>query len=274
MPELPEVETIVKYLRKYLINKKINAVGIICPKLIKKPAPIQLFKKIVTKKPISEIRRLGKFIIIEFKSKYLLALHLKMTGNLLYTKSGFLKPPACIWFKLNNNHFLTFTDIRKFGRLYAGTKRQLLSAKPFMELAPDPLTIGFNEFKKRLTSKKSVVKQALIDQTKIVSGIGNIYANEILWQAKIHPLRQIRTLTHKEMKILYREIKKVLKLAIKTQGSTMRNYRKPNGTTGNYQKIRRVYARKNLRCFRCKTPIHTIKINNRSSFFCPKCQHI
>lgn len=274
MPELPEVETIVKYLKKHIINKKIIRVYLNYPQILKKPKAPWKFKKIIINNPILKISRLGKYILIELKPNYLLAIHLKMTGNLLYKKTVLFNRYTRLYFKLNNNFYLVLTDIRKFAKVYAGNKKELLATKPFSNLAPDALKIKLDEFKKRITLKKGKIKSLLLDQTKIVCGLGNIYTDELLWQAKIHPLHQNHILTNQQIKMLYKQMKKILKLAIKAKGSTIRTYRQPDGKKGNYQKIRFVYGRRGLNCFYCQTPVEVIKIAGRSSYYCPRCQQI
>lgn len=272
MPELPEVETTKKYLKKYLLNKKINKVWIGYPKIIKEPDNIKQFKEIVRGKKITHINRLGKYILMELNHKYLLAVHLKMTGNLLYTNSKTKQPHSHIIFYLNNKHQLVFSDIRKFGRLYAGPKKELLKSLPFLTLAPDALKIKFDKFLSRIKSKRGKIKQSLLNQSKIVSGIGNIYADEILWHTKIHPLQSLENLSLTQISNLLNAIKMVLTTALKNKGSTIQTYRQPDGQSGNYQRIRKVYARYDLPCFRCNTKIKVIKISGRSTYYCPQCQ--
>jgi len=264
MPELPEVETIKRYLERDIKGKKIKAV-----KILNKKSFLGKKNKILNSK-ILKIERAGKILIIRLDNSYLV-FHLKLTGQLLYLKS--LE-------NLENNRytrvifvldkgFLVFNDARKFAWVKVLDNNDL--EKELSKLGKEPFEINFEYFKNIFSKTKRPIKLVLMDQTKI-AGIGNIYANEALFLGKIHPLKPANKLKDKEIKNLLCAIKKVIQKAIKLQGTSFRFYVKPDKSKGNYQEEFLVYQRKGEKCLRCKNKIEYIKIGGRGSFYCPSCQ--
>jgi len=290
MPELPEVETIVNDLKKIVIGKKITDVWVDTPKLVKRP-DIKIFAQQIKGLKIKNIYRRGKNIIFDLSNNYSLLIHQKLTGHLLYGKwaikgkkviplsDGRLSEPVNNYIHLllflNNGYELALSDLRKFAKIIFDSTDKIKNLKELQQLGPDPLMSGFTEeeLKKILQSKKGKIKQVLMDQTAL-AGIGNIYSDEILWWAQIHPLRSTRSLTDKEIHRLYHYIKEVLATAIKARGASVSDYRDPKGEPGRYDQIRRVYRRENQKCYRCGTLIKRIKIGSRSSCYCPNCQKL
>lgn len=240
MPELPEVETIRRQLSLKIINKRLNG------------------QKIVN------VRRRAKILIIDFADKSSLIFHLKLTGQLIFNG----KPAKYTRkvFNFEDGSRLIFNDVRKFGwwKKVKGTK------KIEKEFGPEALEINF-EILKTLFNKRpnSRIKPLLMNQ-KFIAGIGNIYSDEILFASKVRPMRHIKTLTKREIQKISQNIKKILKAAIKQQGSSVKYYIDACGQKGNYVKYHKVYQQK--RCFLCSTKIKRIKIGGRSAHFCPKCQ--
>lgn len=262
MPELPEVETISSLLDTQLRGKTIKKIKINSPKqFIGSPA------KIIGKK-ITKIKRLGKQIVIYLNHEPGLLIHLKLTGQLLLQNTLEKNENARITFVLDKG-VLVFKDIRKFGWIKVINSQIFKKEKEL--LGPDALSSKFNSnyLSKKIAKTTRPIKVILHDQ-KIVSGIGNIYANEALFQAKILPQKPGKELTEKEVKLLVKSIKTILKIAIKHGGTSSRDYIKPDKTLGSYQEVAKVYQKD--RCPNCHQPLIKKKIGGRSSFFCPRCQ--
>ncbi len=289
MPELPEVQTTVNGLSKKILNRTFVDVWSDWKKTVKKPGDFEQFKKEITSKKIKIIWRRAKNIIFDLSGGDSLLVHQKMTGHLLVgkwilkdniwkpEKGGPLNDPynrfLHIIFFLDNGLMLALSDVRKFAKIELWKTEELL--KEFEKIGPEPLDKSFN-FKKFLEifrNKHGKVKQVIMDPG-VIAGIGNIYASEALWQAKIHPEKNVLRLKEKELKSLYEGIKKVLTLGVKLGGESFSDYRKPDGTKGEFDSERRVYKREGQKCHRCGTKIERIKVAQRSAFFCPKCQKI
>ena len=242
MPELPEVETIRLQLSGKIVGKKLNG------------------------KKISGLRRRGKLLIIDFSDGSSLIIHLKLTGQLIFNGK-----PSCFTrkvFNFDDDSRLIFNDVRKFGwwREYKNTKT---IEKNF---GPEALTISLAKFGNLLGRHKNAkIKPLLMDQ-KFIAGIGNIYSDEILFAAKVQPLRLVRTLTGEEIEKIHRNIKKILEKAIKRRGSSVENYLDACGNKGSYVPYLKVYQREGKRCRRCGATIKRIKMGGRSAHFCPACQ--
>jgi len=296
MPELPEVETIVNDLKKKIIGRKITGVWFDAPKLIKKPKPKDLEKQIKGLK-ITDIRRRGKNILIYLSKTYLLLIHQKMTGHLLYGKWSFGKAQdkqkvivrslikGALEEKVNNYiHFILYldngwqvglSDLRKFAKILFGGKEEIENLAELKNLGPEPLdkNFDFEKFKNLISKKRGKIKQVLMDQ-EVIAGIGNIYSDEILWQAKIHPFKIVGELKTKELKNIYSAMKQILKKAVKLRGTSVSDFRDAFGRSGGYAKIRKVYQREGEFCQRCGAIIKRVKMGGRSAHFCPKCQKI
>ncbi len=284
MPELPEVETIVRELNRKVAGKKLSRF------LIFDPAPFAsgASRKISVRaaKGAGQVRiqsprfsfptrvlsvtRHGKHIVFNLDCKKHCIIHLRMTGELIYEKKPPTKPRpknerAALYF--SDRSVLHFFDTRRFGTIKWPTHGNL------PHLGAEPLSKEFNEvFLKNILERSSQkIKSFLLDQKKI-AGIGNIYADESLWTAKINPKRKADSLSVAETKKLVSAIKNILRKAIKMGGSTIRDYRRTGGESGYYQHSRRVYDREGLPCVRCRAKIKRIKIGGRSSYFCKECQ--
>lgn len=265
MPELPEVETIKNYLNKFILNKKIKEIKILNKKAFKGKTNLIINKKIV------KINRKGKLLIINLNKDYDMIIHLKMSGQLIYfdfEKFNDFKHLRVI-FKLDRG-YLIFNDLRNFGWIKLIKKEKL--SNELNRIGRDALEINFYEFKKICLNSKKRIKFLLMDQN-LISGIGNIYANEILFKAKINPNKIASILNNKQIKRLYLAIRNILEKAIEYEGSSSRLYLKPDGKKGNYQNHFLVYNQENKKCKSCKTTkIKRMKLNNRSTFYCPNCQ--
>jgi len=277
MPELPEVETIVNELNKVLKNRKIKEVFLNWDKLLKKRIELEDFKKILKNKRILKVSRRAKNILIELEDGLILLTHLKLTGRILYGEKSFIEkdPYLRFYLVLDNQKIMALSDLRKFAKILLIKKEELEKIEDLKDLGPEPLDKDFTLEKliERLKNKNKKIKEVLMDQ-KVIAGIGNIYANEILWEAEINPFKLSKDLNQKEFENLYKAIRKVLSLAIKYQGSTISDemYRDIYGKEGEYGKIRKVYQREGEKCFRCQSKILRKVQNGRSTFYCPKCQ--
>ncbi|MCD6410734.1 DNA-formamidopyrimidine glycosylase [bacterium] len=290
MPELPEVETTVLDLKRKVLQRTFLDIWTDAPKLIKKPSLAE-FRKEIKGKKIIDIKRKGKFIIFYLTGKKRLLIHQKLTGHLLVGRwkrekgewaslqKGPLEDPMNrfihIIFFLDNGLMIAFSDLRKFGRIELLTERELENLKDLKQLGPDPLdkNFTFDKFRQIIQKQKRKIKQVLMDQ-KTISGIGNIYSDEILFRAGVHPFKSANTLQEKELKKIYRNIKSVLKKAIRLGGESISDYRRPDGRKGGFDKERKVYRREGMPCYVCGTKIERRKIGSRSTYFCPKCQKL
>jgi len=265
MPELPEVETIKNDLTKTVLGKKITAVCVNNPRVIREPSPAE-FKKSLEGLTVKNILRRGKLLILELSDGKALTIHLKMTGQLVYP--GKVKNSR-VAFHLSGGSVLDFNDQRLFGELRLVDDWKKL--KFVQNLGPEPFDLTSADFKDMLAKKKTKIKPLLMDQG-FIAGIGNLYASEILFRAKINPLRSSQSLDPKEKETLYREIKKVLASAIKQGGSSVDDYVRVSGKPGDYVRFHQVYGREGKACFVCRSPVKKITQGGRGTYFCPKCQ--
>ena len=287
MPELPEIEIVKRSLSKMINKSKIIGVKI-NNKNLRYKLPHVFCQNLIGEK-ILRVSRRSKYLIFHFKKKLLLA-HFGMSGKILLTRSSdsavfktsfyydfnILPKHNHVYFKLNNGLILIYNDVRRFGffKLYYNTKlNEIIFLK---KLGLEPLSKKFNtKYFKRLTlNKKKNVKNLLMDQT-FISGLGNIYVNEVLFMSKIHPLRTCDGLNKTEMKKLVLNIKKILKFSISKGGSSIKDFQNIMGKSGNFQQFFHVYEQEKKNCSRisCKGKIKKIRISNRSSFYCDKCQN-
>lgn len=279
MPELPEVETIVRDLNRKVRERRIVDVWYDWPKL--------KAVKEVKKRKIKKVERIGKNILIHFTDNYILLVHLKMTGHLLIGKWSIKgkkvtpltpkelkeKVNGYIHFilTLDDGRMIGFSDLRKFGKVIFNTEEKIKNLPELKQLGPDALEISYKEFTERVKNKSKTIYQTLMDQT-VISGIGNIYANDIMWLAKVYPFKAANKLTDKELKSLYKVIKPILTKALKKRGTSTSDYRDTAGKKGGYGDVRLVYKREGENCSRCGTKIKRQKKGGRSAHFCPKCQ--
>jgi len=281
MPELPEVETIRRGLQRKIKNKQIKDVVINVDKILKKPSLREFITKIKGKK-IKEINRRGKYIIIHLDSEDKLIVHLGMTGLLIYPYGNEIIEKEInpkhnhLIFTFTDDTQLVFNDVRRFGKIFL--VYNIDEVDSINKLGIEPLEDYFTEeiFIQVLNKKKKgKVKPFLMNQ-KFITGLGNIYANEVLYRANIHPLRLISSLNKKEVRNLYQQIKLVLSEAVKFRGSTVADdaYRDTNGEKGKFVKKLQVYARKGEPCIKCGHSIEVVRIEGRSSFICPQCQKL
>lgn len=265
MPELPEVETIKTDLQKIIIGKKIIRVIIHNPKVIRQPQPA-IFKKSLEGLKIRSIFRRGKLLILELSNAKFLTVHLKMTGQLVVPGGA---KTSRVSFVLSGGPVLDFNDQRLFGELrLVGDWKKLDFIK---RLGPEPFDLTLVTFSDMLLKRKTEIKPLLLEQS-FICGIGNIYAAEILFHAKINPQSPARSLSKEKKRVLYQEIQKVLKSAIKHGGSSVDDYVRVSGKNGDYARFHQVYGREGKPCFVCRKPIKRIVQGGRGTYFCAQCQ--
>ena len=283
LPELPEVETIVRYLKPKIRGKRILRLWSNTPRLFRQGKNFNEINRLLKGRAILNTARIGKNIVLILNSQFNLYIHLMMTGKLLWNYPRLNEKHIRFFMelggpprmgearstKLSGKNTLALHDIRKFGWIRLIKKEG--AADTSAATNKDALSISFEDFKNAIRLRETNIKNALLNQ-KIVQGIGNIYSDEILWYAGIKPTRPTNTLDKVEIKKIYPYIKNVLKIAIKKGGTSMRDYRKPDGKEGRYYPIRKVYQREGEKCGRDGTMIKRIKIGGRSAHFCPKHQ--
>ncbi|AEB29424.1 formamidopyrimidine-DNA glycosylase [Carnobacterium sp. 17-4] len=275
MPELPEVETVRKGLEKLVSEATIESVDIYWDRIISGPIETTEFKRILMGEKIMEFDRRGKYIIIRFK-QWALVSHLRMEGKYEVEESSApLKKHTHVVFHLADGRDLRYLDVRKFGRMTLVPIGEEFTATGIKLLGPEPTVETFDEaiFYKTLQTKKRAIKPLLLDQ-KIVAGLGNIYVDEALFLAKMHPLRTANSLQKNEVSLLHEAIIKVLGDAVEAGGTTIRTYQNALGEAGSFQVKLSVYGKKGLPCIRCGTPIEKIKVAQRGTHFCPNCQRL
>ena len=276
MPELPEVETSKRYLNQYLLNAKIINVQTNIPKLRWKINPD--IKKIFNNTIILKIDRIGKYILINTSNKNTLILHLGMSGYLSINEPNFKKikhDHVIINFETVNSEkkSLIFNDQRRFGHIDFHSTFSLKKHFLIKNLGIDGLSksLKYEFFNKIFSKKKTIIKSVLIDQ-KIICGIGNIYASEILFYSKIHPLINVNHLSKDEINSLLLNINIVLSKAVLSGGTTIKDYKQPNGKVGYFKQKLKVYGREKLKCYDCSSIIFKLNISKRATYICPGCQ--
>jgi formamidopyrimidine-DNA glycosylase len=276
MPELPEVETVVRGLRLVLPGRRITGVRLSAKTdFIDDPASLE---RELPGTRVTGIERFGKFMVIGLEregrgkddGKIALLMHLGMTGQIVVTPAEAPVPPHTHFFlMLDDGRELRYTDIRRFGRiriLLDGEREALIG-----RLGLDPLEMSEKDFRQTITSRGAQIKALLMDQ-RVLRGMGNIYTDESLWRAKVHPRRLGTKLSEREVKALYKAIHGVLTEAIRSRGSSVSDYVDSDGQRGEFQLRHRVYQREGKKCFRCGGVIRRAIVAGRSSFFCPRCQ--
>jgi len=271
MPELPEVETVVRGLRQTILSKTISSVSIDSPKIDRDNPPG--WQKTLHGKVFLNVRRRGKNILIDLSGNLTLWVHLKMTGHLYFmpSKNKIDKHDLLIFTLKDNSHHLRFNDYRRFGRVRLFKTDQVMSQKGLVELGPEPLEIKSDEFMELFKSKRRMIKPALLDQT-FIAGLGNIYADETLYLSRLHPRRLTDSISKPKLAELHGHIQKMLRKAIRLMGTSVDSYAGVNGRPGGFQKYLNVYGREGEPCIRCGTALRREKIGSRSAHFCPNCQ--
>jgi len=266
MPELPEVETVIRGLRPHLLGAAVAGAHAVWPRVLD-GGTLESLNDRLAGRSISPINRRGKYICIDFGGPFLV-IHLRMTGRLyLSDKAEGEDPWVRFSLGFSDGRHLVFSDARKFGRVVLAATLDFLETK----LGPEPLLLGPNEYRKLLAGSDRAVKAFLLDQKKL-AGVGNIYADEALFHAGIHPRRPVSRLKVAERVRLGEAIIQILSQAIGHEGATISWYRKPDGSKGESQKHFSVYGRQGEPCFRCGAAITRILLGQRGTHYCHRCQ--
>ncbi len=287
MPELPEVETVRRGLQELIIGRKIKAIEHDTPKSFPN-APVDV-KNFLVGTTVIAIRRRAKVLMIDLSGEYTLVIHLKMTGQLVFRAEniafgaghpnesliGVLPDKSTrVTFTFDDGSHLYFNDQRKFGWVRLLPTIEVPNIDFMQKVGPEPLEADFTaeQFTERFKRRaRSPIKAALLDQT-VVAGVGNIYADESLWGAKLHPQTLVKDVSKKQFALLYQELRYVLNLAIEKGGSTDRNYVNAEGKRGSYIDFARVFRREGKPCPRCDTTIIKFRAAGRGTHTCPHCQ--
>jgi formamidopyrimidine-DNA glycosylase len=276
MPELPEVETVVRGLRASLLGRTICDIRLGKTDFI--DDPVALAQQLPGAR-ISDVTRVGKFISIDLSSggapgdagsRFYMFVHLGMTGQLRTHRSDDPIPPHThVFVALDDGRELRYSDIRRFGRMLLVPESGVAGFRG--RLGAEPLEITLEEFRARFGSRRARVKSLLLDQA-VLRGVGNIYADESLFRARIHPARIARNLTQAQLTSLHRAVRETLTAAIRLRGSSISDYVDSDGKRGEFQLRHRVYQREGKPCVRCRGKIRRMIVAGRSSHFCPRCQ--
>ncbi|MGF6948154.1 formamidopyrimidine-DNA glycosylase [Neobacillus sp. B4I6] len=275
MPELPEVETIRKTLKRLVVNKTIKDITVFWPKIIKSPLEVEQFVDALAGETIVDVGRRGKFLII-YTDHFALVSHLRMEGKYgLYPKEEPFDKHTHVLFHFTDGTELRYRDVRKFGTMHLYKKGDEFLTEPLIGLGPEPFSEEFTVeyLTKKVEKTNRKIKTALLDQ-KLFVGLGNIYVDEALFRAGIHPERIANTLNKNELALLHREIVATLSEAVKKGGSTIRSYVNSQGEIGMFQLELYAYGRKGEECKRCGTPLEKTTVGGRGTHYCPQCQKI
>ena len=270
MPELPEVETVTNEIRPYVVGRRVSSVEVFWPGTVRGHS-VNDFIAGLKGQSVTGVYRRGKFIVWQLSGGQRLLTHLKMTGSLIAAASGSEPPPYNrVEITLDDGSRIFFRDPRKFGRMKLIDDDRLLDA-----LGLEPLTPEFTAevFESILRKRKSPIKPTLLDQT-LIAGIGNMYADEVLYEAQIHPLRAADSLTTEEYSKLHAAIKQILTAAIESKGASIANYIRPSGELGHAHFAFKVAHKRGENCVRCEAPLERIVVRGRGTYLCPHCQPI
>ena len=275
MPEMPEVEIIRRYLDTQVAGKKIIHLTILLPRMIKWP-DVEGFRALVTGRTIKCMNRRGKYLLMELDNASKVVFHLRMTGRLVYEPAGDTTDHhARVIFHLQDGASLVYGDTRTLGTIHGLKPQELGMLKGLVEMGPEPLSAEFTaEYLYRTASRRKVAIKSFLLNQKYIGGIGNIYADEALFLAGIHPLRPANSLTQTECGKLWESVNKVIADGIADGGTTFRDYQNGEGGKGSHQEHLYVYGRKGEQCRICGAPLERITVGGRGTHFCPHCQEV
>jgi formamidopyrimidine-DNA glycosylase len=273
MPELPEVETVRVRLEPALVGRRLVRVDVLDSRVVR-PFDPSLVAAELTGERVVALERRGKYLIFRFESGRVLLVHLRMTGSFRHGPGGSLNydPYRRVVVRLDDGSDVVYRDVRRFGTWLVLDADEL---EPYLgaRLGAEPLAPEFTAgaLGRRLAGRRAPLKAALLDQRSL-AGLGNIYADEALWRARLHPLRPAGGLDRNELRRLHGAVRAALRAGIARQGATLRDYAAPDGTSGSMQTEFRVYGRDGEPCDRCGTPIAKTRAGGRGTWYCPTCQ--
>jgi formamidopyrimidine-DNA glycosylase len=273
MPELPEVETTRLALEPHVVGRTFERVEILDPRLVRPFEPLAVAAELEGER-VAALERRGKYLIVRFESGRVLLIHLRMTGSLRHAAAGELgdDPYRRAVVTLDDGSELAYRDVRRFGTWHL-LEPEEVDDYLGRRLGGEPLERAFTAKRlgERLANRRAPLKAALLDQ-RTVAGLGNIYVDEALWRAKLHPLREAGTLAADELQRLTTAIRQSLRAGLARQGASLRDYSTPDGSRGRAQEGFRVYGRTGEPCPRCGTPVDKIRVGGRGTWYCPNCQ--
>ncbi|MGH3104157.1 MAG: bifunctional DNA-formamidopyrimidine glycosylase/DNA-(apurinic or apyrimidinic site) lyase [Gaiellaceae bacterium] len=273
MPELPEVETVRAHLEPALVGRRFERVEIADARLVRPFDPEAVAAELEGERVLAVDRR-GKYLVVRFESGRVLLVHLRMTGSFRLAAGGTLTgdPHRRAVVRLDDGSDVAYRDMRRFGT-WLLVERDELDGYLAARLGEEPFARSFTAkaLGRRLAGRRAPVKAVLLDQRSL-AGLGNIYADEALWRARIHPLTPARELDADDLRRLHGAIRRALHIGIARQGATLTNYAAPNGAAGSMQHEFKVYGRAGEPCERCGTPIEKIRAAGRGTSYCPRCQ--
>jgi formamidopyrimidine-DNA glycosylase len=273
VPELPEVETVRRQLEPVLVGRRFERVTIDDPRLVRPFEPVAVAAELEGER-VAALDRRGKYLIFRFESGRVLLVHLRMTGSFKHRRNGVGDddPHRRAVVRLDDGADVAYRDVRRFGTWLLVEPDEL---EPYLaeRLGDEPLVAGFTpaSLARRLAGRRAPIKAALLDQ-RTLAGLGNIYVDEALWRARIHPKRPAGDLGANDVRRLHGAIRRVLETAIERRGSTLRDYSTPRGRRGSMQREFKVYGRLDKPCDRCGTPIEKTRAGGRGTWYCPHCQ--
>jgi formamidopyrimidine-DNA glycosylase len=275
VPELPEVETVRRRLAPVLEGRRFDSVEIDDARLTRPHDPVEVARELEGER-VALVDRRGKYLIVRFESGRALLVHLRMTGSVLHAppRVDLADPYARAVVTLDDGSEVVYRDVRRFGTWLLLEPAEV-DTYVDRRVGREPLGSAYRSrhLAAQLTGRRAPVKAALLDQ-RTIAGIGNIYADEALWRARIHPLTPAAALGPDDVKALHRAIRAALHAGIRRQGSTLRDYRLPDGSSGGMQHEFKVYGRAGEPCERCGTPIEKIRAGGRGTWYCPHCQQV
>ncbi|MCR5757563.1 MAG: bifunctional DNA-formamidopyrimidine glycosylase/DNA-(apurinic or apyrimidinic site) lyase [Selenomonas sp.] len=275
MPEMPEVEIIRRYIDKMVAGKQIMDIDIRLPRMIKWP-DTEGFRALVTGRRIREMARRGKYLLMKLDNDNVVVFHLRMTGRLVYAPTGQVTDSyARVVFLLQDGASLIYGDTRTLGTIHGLKPQELGMLKGLAEMGPEPLSPEFTaDYLYAAARKRKVAIKSFLLNQKYIGGIGNIYADEALFLAGVHPQRPANALRRDECERLWESINKVIAAGIADGGTTFRDYQNGEGGKGSHQEHLYVYNRNGEPCRVCESPIVRITVGGRGTHFCPKCQEM
>ena len=277
MPEMPEVEIIRQHLDRKLAGKKIRDIEILLPRQLKQPESPEAFKAMCCGLAVESMERKGKYLLMRLEGEIRVLFHLRMTGSLVFVEAGadYENAYTRAVFYLEDGSRLCFADIRTFGVICGLRPGELESVKGLAEMGPEPLSEAFTaEYLYGAAQRTRMpIKNLLLDQRKI-GGIGNIYADEALFLARLHPLRPSSSLSLEECQSLCAAVNQVIEAGIRDGGTTFRDYRNGAGGKGSHQEHLYVYHRQGQPCRECGVLIEYLKVGGRGTHICPMCQRL
>ena len=276
MPELPEVETVRARLEPKLVGRRLTSVEISDARLTRPVDPVEVAAELAGER-IEALERRGKYLVVRFESGRVLLIHLRMTGQLLHVNGAprpGSDPHRRAVVSLDDGSDVIYRDVRRFGTWLLVEPGEL---EPYLgtRVGREPLapTFSANRLAEAIAGRRAPIKAVLLDQRRL-AGVGNIYADEALWRARVHPLQPARDLHAAEVAALHRGVRRALRAGIARQGATLSDYRTPEGERGQMQNEFKVYGRAGEPCDRCGTPIEKIRAAGRGTWYCPSCQQL